>query len=244
MKTGNIGAVEYLHNNGKVQFAEVCDPNWWLQPTFMRRMIDNMTALVAATEPARDDLLRWYGDKRCYIIPDRLNLDHFPLRRKHQHADPVRFIWYGVSINRSALVGAVPVLERLKANGVNVELTILDNSPEILLGMTKHFPVYHTRWTLETENEIISAHDIALLPPYPGPWGVMKSNNKTLTAWSCGLPVTDGFDYYDLYNLSTNSRERQERANYGWQELNDKYTIDKTVQQWNEIINQEMSGNV
>jgi hypothetical protein len=241
MKTGELAIMEKIREFGKMQFIEVCDPNWWQQPDLMRKMIDNMTALVAATEPARDDLLKWYGtEKRCYIVPDRLNMAHFPKQRGHQHADPVRFIWYGVSINRGTLIGAIPVLERLKAAGVNVELTILDNSPEIPLGMSKMFPIYHTRWTLESENEIISAHDIALLPPYPGPWGKLKSNNKTLTAWACGLPVTDGFDYYDVYNLATNSRERAERAKVGWLKLNMGYLIEHTAEQWKHIINQEM----
>ena len=131
------------------------------------------------------------------------------------------------------------MLERLKVNGVNVELTILDDRPQDRL-VSEVFPIYHVKWSLAQEIDIISSHDIALLPPYPGPWGKIKTNNKKLTAWACGLPVTDGYDYYDTIELATRSDIRAERASEGWYQLQKNYTVEKTVEQWEAILDKEL----
>jgi len=240
MKTGDVDIMRKQRQSGAQVIVEVCDPNWWFMPNEMRELTDICTCVVAASEPAQADFLRWYGDKQIYIVPDRIELDVFPIRKeRHEPADPVKMIWYGMSNNRVALFGAFANLERLTANGVNLTLTICDNEPNSSLRVTDAFPIYYVEWSLKHENSIIAEHDIALLPPYPGPWGRLKTNNKTLTAWACGLPVTDGQEYYTLRTLATDEAARQINAAAGWKNLNRNYLTEHTAAQWLEIIETE-----
>lgn len=242
MKTGDVDVMRTLRQMGKLQFIEVCDPAWWWQPREQRALIDECTAIVAASEPTAKDILSWYGDKKCYVIPDRLNLAHYTTRRtEYALSAPLRFIWYGVAANRFVVSGAIPFLERLEAEGVKLSLTICDNYPDKQWTFTDRFPVYFTQWSLDRESEIIAAHDIAFLPKYPPPWGPLKTNNRALTAWACGLPVTDAENWLQLYTLATSATERRAQAEFGYELLVNHYTTEKTAQDWISIV-EELSA--
>lgn len=241
MKTGNVSEMARLKAGGKINIVEVCDPNWWFEPEVARQIFDQCHALVGATDAAVIDALEWYGqDIPSFVIPDRLHIDHYTERRVHQDVSPVRFVWYGVAANRVSLFGAVDALKRLHACGVPFELTILDNMPEQPWGFGPEIPVYHARWTIDTECQILAAHDIALLPPYPGPWGKLKSNNKQLTAWACDLPVATAQDWKALYRLATDWQYRQLVADDNRLELESYWHTAVTVRQWQFVLGEVM----
>jgi hypothetical protein len=192
----DLEIAQVLKAQGKRQYWDVCDPMWWWDPKESDAICALVDGVVTSNNNLEIDLERCLDDEvRTYTIPDRLEVEHFPLKREHSDLSPVRLIWYGIASNRVSLYAALANLERLAANGHRIELTIFDDHPEAEWCVTDAFAIYHTRWSLEKENAVIASHDIALLPPYPGPWGKVKSNNKTLTAWACGLPVWDGLDY-------------------------------------------------
>ena len=145
-----------------------------------------------------------WANIEAHVIPDRLKLAHYNKQRQHADVDPVRFIWFGSAQNRGALTAGFVTLSRLQADGFNVELTIMDDRPDLPLGYGPSCPVYFVRWQLDKEVEVIANHDIALLPPYPGEWGKVKSNNKVLAAWACGLPVETTHDYGPAYEMTFN----------------------------------------
>lgn len=210
-KNANAAVCARILEEGKQAWWDVCDPAWWWEPAMVDAIASNVTGVVASNHPLGMDFQEWSG-MECHMIPDRLELAHFPKRREHQAARPVRLIWYGVAVNRIALYAALANLERLVANGHSIELTIFDDRPDASFRMTNMFPIYQVQWRLEQENEIIASHDIALLPPYPGAWGEVKSNNKRLTAVACGLPVTTGTDYRDLEALVEDHEARGQMA--------------------------------
>jgi len=217
-----------------LHFWDVCDPSWWFKPQEIRPALQYFDGFVASNEGLRQEFENWSGCK-CHLIPDRLELSHYPRRKVHNYADPVRLIWYGAYQNRMSLFGALANIERLRANGYNVELTIFDDRPQEALTMLTA-PVYHISWELEKENEIIASHDIALLPKYPGAWGKVKSNNKVLTAWACGLPATDGEDYEWMSNLCAQSALRQQEADRRIEELKSNYDIRQSAEDWAKLI--------
>lgn len=210
-----------LHETGKKLFWDMCDPVWWWQPQDVRPCADLMTKVICSSEGLTEDFNQWYGRDLAVCIPDRLELSHYPLQRQHADVTPVRFIWFGIAANRIALWGGLANLERLVSNGYKIELTICDDRPEIPFQGTNLVSVYHIPWSLEKENEIISSHDVALLPPYPGAWGKVKSNNKALTAWACGLPVTDGQEYNEVEWLiqAKNRRLEWRMFDHRWHEV-------------------------
>jgi hypothetical protein len=136
--------------------------------------------------------------------------------------------------NRMAIWGAVPNLERLVASGYPIELTVCDDRPDVEWQITQAFPMYNVRWSLEKENQILSNHDIALLPPYPGPWGQVKSNNKKLTAYACGLPAVSGFDYDELV-LLMNPGVRQATADEGFALVAEEYQAQLSAIEWGTV---------
>ena len=172
-----------------------------------------------------------------FTIPDRLELSHFEGRRaEHTNDGPVRFIWFGMAQNRVSLYSALANLERLACNGYDIELTIMDDRPDTTFNATRYFPIYHTRWHLDQEVSVIAAHDIALLPPYPGPWGKVKSNNKWLTAWGCGAPPLDGLDYEYLKGMAEIPSARQGAAASGWGRIKQEYDIRQSAVEWDELL--------
>ncbi len=221
----------------KQHFWDVCDPLWWWNPDAARWIADRVAGVVCSSIGLQRDFMAWYGSgEKVHAIPDRLDLAHFPIRREHTDHRPIRFIWFGVSVNRVALYGAVITLSRAAANGYKVELTIYDDRPDFPFEPVNGFPIYHARWDVDHENEVIANHDIALLPKYPGPWGSVKSNNKWLTAWACGLPVTDGESYDQLWQLMDRADIRQREANVGHEKVQTLFAVDESVREWRAVL--------
>jgi len=198
---------------------DVCDPSWWFDPDRARAALGLVDGLTASTEALAADMVSWLPPDRRYlpveVIADCYEPRHFPLQAEHL-VHSLRFVWFGIYTNRVGLHAAQANLERLAANGYRVSLTVMDDAPQVeLVFLTKtNFPIYHVRWSLDRENQVLASHDVALLPSYPGPWGEMKSNNRSLSAWASGLPVASGLDYYHLERLC-DPRERAQFAALG-----------------------------
>lgn len=226
-----------LRAGGAACFWDVCDPSWWFNPADAREVLEYATAIVASNVGLANDFRQWsHGATPVYVIADRLLLSHYNRQARHAEREPVRLVWFGAAQNRMALYAAHANLDRLHANGHRVALTICDNAPHVPMDIEGSYPVYYTRWTLETEAATLAAHDVALLPPYPGPWGAVKSNNKTLSAWACGLPVTPGTDYEHTRALVTDVAYRREMGAAGRQEVERQWRVEQSARQWQELL--------
>lgn len=236
-KIANLDEMKAQRKAGATVVWDLCDPVHWWSPAMARNVFDTVNYIVASNENLAADCTQ-FSDRSVKTIPDRVELEHYKLQRKHVHprAEPVRFIWYGAGQNRFTLLGAIATLERLHADGISLELTIFDDHPNDQFTYTDSFPVYHTKWTTQTENQVIAAHDVAILPPYPGAWGKVKSNNKHLTAWACGIPVSDGEHYDTLQKLASFSTMRVEEAKAGRAMVLDRYDVRQSAAQWTELL--------
>ncbi len=235
-QAANEDVMRKLGEMGKRVYWDLCDPMWWWSPEFVEAIAPLCHRLVFSSRALEDDYLNWCSSETLITIPDRLDFDHFKQRAVLADRSPIRLIWYGVAVNRIALMAALANLERLAANGVKFELTIFDDRPEVQWLETDSFPVYHVRWSVEKEIDILTAHDIALLPPYPGPWGRVKSPNKKITAWACGLPVTTGEDYNELYDICHMLEMRVALANAGWREAETNWRAEQSAKDWEVLL--------
>lgn len=235
-KYGTPATQKELLDKGKQVWMDQCDPMWWFNDQkFMREMFENATGAVFSSDALRDDFLKWWdADYNAHTIKDRLELSHFSHKKSHYWTKPVRLIWYGVAQNRSALSGVWPNLSRLKVNGHHVLLTIMDDRPDIHVREHNDTPIMYSTWQLDKEPAMIGGHDIALLPPYPGPWGKVKSNNKAITAAACNVPVTDGLDYEELVRLMDH-KERDKDAQIQRTALPD-YDVQISAEEWEALI--------
>jgi glycosyltransferase involved in cell wall biosynthesis len=207
-------------NQGKRIYYDACDPVWWWQPQEVKEFLYHVDGVVCSNEDLVHDFRDWNKFAiSSKTICDRLELSHFPILRKHEEVSPVKLIWFGHPSNQWTINSIIPNLQRLEAEGFKIEFTIYGD------------------WKLEEENAVIASHDIAVLPSYPGPWGEVKSNNKTLTAWACGLPVTNGENYNELVELVMLSKYRQECADVGYKTLINLYQVEKSAQEWEVLLN-------
>lgn len=235
IKVANDEYVRSLQAAGKRVWWDVCDPVHWFSPDDARRMADAVNGLVFSNENLAEDFAEWYGNIEYSVIKDRIKLDHFELKRTHQPADPVKFIWFGAGQNRNALYGGLAFLERLKANGVNLSLTIMDDRPGEMW-IYSGFPIYHISWELDKENQVIAEHDIAILPQYPGPWGGLKSSNRIVTAHACNVPATTADSWEDFWNIATVTSIRAKRAERGLAWVQECYDVRQSAAEWKAIF--------
>lgn len=236
-KYGNPDIQAELIKQGKKVYLDQCDPMWWFNDQkLMHRLFDNAHGAVFSSKALMNDFLKWWGDDyNAVTIPDRLDFDHFDRQKKHHWISPVRFIWYGVSVNRVALGAAFANLTRLRVNGYNVSLTVMDDRPDMPVTEINDIPILYTQWELDKEVAQIAAHDIALLPPYPGPWGKVKSNNKALTANACNVPHTTGEDYEELVRMMDH-KYRKEYANQLLKVKGEYWDVQRSAEEWEAFI--------
>jgi hypothetical protein len=239
-KLVDVEAMRQARAHGTAIFWDVCDPSWWWNAADVRTVLELVTAVVASNEALADDLRAWADDGTpVHVIPDRLELAHYTRQRQHRYDRPARLIWFGASQNRAALYAAHTTLSRLQANDYAVALTICDNAPNTPMSeLEGDYPIYYTRWALDTEVATLTGHDIALLPPYPGPWGRVKSNNKALTAAACGLPVTTGCDYAELRELVADVSWRQGAGALARREVEQHWRVEQSAAEWQTLIGQ------
>lgn len=214
-------------------YWDVCDPSWWWEPERCRKIAMRVDGAVCSNEALALDFYKEMA-VAVHTIPDRLNLKHFQARRHfYQNDQTVRFVWFGVAVNRVAIFGGLANLERLATNSThNISLTIVDDRPDAPFTASNVFPIYHTRWTLDQEVEIIASHDVAFLPPYPGAWGRVKSDNKKRTAVACGLPVWDGQDLREGSRL-TSARQRETTV---METDTSDYDVSLSAEEWLKIL--------
>ncbi len=240
-KAATCEYVKQARGYGKV-ILDLCDPVHWFSPKEVIQLLPHIDGITASSEALAVDIQEWlqrYGDyKPVTCIPDRMNMDHYPIHRTHSDVHPVRFVWYGMAYNRVGLFEAHYTLCRLAAEGYQFELTIFDNAPGTKFIDDNTYPIYYVPWDLETENQVIAAHDIAILPNYPGEWGKVKSNNRTLTAIACGVPVVTSnlIDYYYIRSLILRVEERRKLLAEQTVEYADYFDMQQSADEWLDFI--------
>lgn len=241
-KLVDVALMQRLRDDGAIIVWDVCDPAWWFNPNDAEEAADAAHAVVASSRSLADDFTEWNGRSARYIR-DRVLLSHFSRQVEHRDTSPVRLIWFGAGQNRVALHAAAANLSRLRANGHAVTLTIFDDAPHVPVGyLESDMPIHYVRWALHQENEVLAAHDIALLPPYPGPWGAVKSNNKAITAMAAGLPVTDGTCYQELWRFVTSPSTRAENGRAGRILVEELYNVEQSAADWTALIEELQHG--
>lgn len=210
---------------GDVRVADICDPEF-LDPRKVTRLhahLDRMDAVVVPTEPLAEWFRRWLPT--C-VIPDRLDLEAHELRTGDEEPyfpGEVGLVWLGGWQNYATLETMLPII-------TTAGLPLVTIADQLYPGLP------FVRWEgVEQANEWIKRFDILLNPQPPGsPWKY-KSNNKTLTAWACGVPVAhDVRELYELLDLTPEERFAlgQERR----REVEERWDVRLSVEQWKRVL--------
>jgi len=219
---------------GKRVFLDLCDPEWWLKDTkeLLLKYLPYFEKIIVSSEKLSIDFFQTFGVQPVWID------DRFPFIfgvREHQKVAVVKLVWFGSTGNRAPCLNQIgETFHRLIAEGIKFELLIIDGEPK-----TPYLPnpwIQHIQWSRDSLHQILTSCDIALLPPYPGPWGTMKSNNKIATAYWAGLPTHRGIDYFSLKALIEDWKLRQKVGKANRKIAENNFEIHKSISQWQELV--------
>lgn len=223
---------------GKHIIWDICDPIWWWYPASdFLALAKYCSAFVVISKGLQEDLKRDMGIDSV-VIPDRL-----PFRdgwKVHKPVEEPVMGWCGHSSNRiPVMYGMGIVWNRLAIDEVKCKVRLIDENPHA--GQIKATPNYehmmeYEEFNWETEHEQMMRCDVALVPPYPLPWGRMKGEIKSTVASWAGLPVTDGNNYPALKKLLKDWTVRQYFGQANRAEAEDLYEIHKSVDQYKELL--------
>lgn len=215
-KVINKDFMEQVKELDRKIILDFCDPVWWFNPNEVLNVIPLADTITFSSRQAKDDFMLWYLTQSYNRVPSVGYIPDcvYPPEKKAEMIDKkfLRLIWFGASQNRSGFQSVLPDLYRLHAHDFRFSVTIFDDQPgQTMSGFP--FPIYHANWSLETETPILTEHDIAVVPDYPGRWGTIKSNNRRWTANLHGLPVMTGTeDIEHLFNLFSSADFRQSKV--------------------------------
>lgn len=227
--------IQTLKSQSRKIVWDLCDPDWWLYPREHERMAQHVDAVVCSTRALADDFATEFPYHSPWVIIDRQDPEFHSTVKQHAPTASPTLVWFGWAQNRSALHGTFGVLEKAWAHGRRFTLVILDEKPDNRMDFFS-FPVQHRKWTLERFHEDLLSADIALLPPYPGPVGRLKSDNKKATAGWAGLPVVDGFDYLKLCELIDSADERRRAGLEARRMAETQHDVRQSVEEWKRLI--------
>lgn len=225
---------KFIQHFGGIKILDICDPDWRDTPDiFIKETLDAVDAVVTSSQPLAD-YLQTMTDTKCLEIKDRFDLDEFPARKKH-FSEAKTAGWFGYSHNAETIRFAVPSLE---ARGMKLLIISNEdpaawrwaNKPEQFQKNNYKFVKYHDDLQART---ILQQADLAVLPKGNRPFDKFKSENKTIVAELCGLPVIRDSDELDKM-MSGPAREKYIESVYN--KLKADYRVEKSVEEYKELI--------
>ena len=228
--------VELARSFPGIKILDLCDPDWLAQQPVVE-MAQECDAVTTSTQ-ALADYIGKYTDKPCLHIKDRIDFNENS-QKKTEHAEKIKSaVWYGYSHNAKALQS---VLGSCRKRGI--ELTAISDR-------TVRDADTWVKYDRDTINDEIIKHDVVILPPPGGNVGKFKSENKTVNAWSLGMPVVcfgsyhEDFEkaYGELANLTFDNLEtkeaREQEAQTRLALVKAEYDVKKSVAEYQQLISE------
>lgn len=219
--------VEHAKNFKGIKILDMCDPDFmdWGYP--IKEMIEECDAVTTSTQ-ALADAIQSFTKKPVICIPDRMDLD-FHKGRKYHSGTAKWAVWFGYSTGFEMLK---PVCHFLKKFNLNL-IVIADQGFVIPSSYRDSIEIKNLPWNVDTINDDILQGDIVLNPQGTrGKWRY-KSNNKTLTAWSLGMPVAHDVEALERF---IDPEERRKEVDLRLQEIKDKWDVKYSVQGYKDLI--------
>lgn len=238
----HVPLFEKAHSKGIPVVWDVCDPIWWWDPR-TRREAQRVDFIVASNDglaaAARKDL-----KKPTICIPDRHKIDAFGVKT-HGPTDIPALLWHGHQATEAKLWMCTAQLAKLTADGVRFKLIIIvDGEPHVPKALsdwnwvkTMGDTIQFVKWTWPgCYKDGLRLADVGLMPPYPGIWGGLKSNNSTVCFWMAGVPVTTGESLAELRSLLGDWKLRERLGKQLRAVAVRDWCIEKSVEDWKRLV--------
>ena len=219
-----------MKNSPAIKIVDICDSDWTRRPSkmYLNQILSHADAFTFPTEKYLDYFSAFFPDKPTMVIPDRMDLSLIKQVKKHE-GKAKGVVWFGYSHNAGVLKQAIPTLKHM-----GLKLTIISDDMRIFLGDLAEKNLFNfIKYNSETVyNDIVENGDIVLLPPHNVSSGGLpyaakfKSNNKTTTAWACGMPVATNAEQLEFF-LEAEAREKEKNERLAL--VKEKYDIKLSV---------------
>lgn len=213
-----------------VKILDLCDPDW-LENKPVFEYVDWVDAVTTSTEPLAEFVRKLRPNKIVKCIPDRVYLpEAIPIKTKHSPSLK-RLAWFGYYHNFYYLYST---FDELIKRGIEL-ITISNAECEAPTVYRNKLKITHIPYSYDTVNREIIKADAVLMPETKtNERGKYKSNNKTLQAWSLGMPVIKVPEDLDRL-MSKEAREKESREKR--KEIEEKWDVQSSVAEYQELIN-------
>lgn len=211
-----------------IKILDVCDPDWFSYHFWLKATVDAVDAVVCPTKEMQT-FIQQLTDKPVRVIKDRFDVSEFPTPKVHtKKAKDV--VWFGYSHNAEILRDVVFSCYKRKLN-----LTIIsDSDPELWQVHDEFKPYYRFKpYKQETIYEELKKADICVMPKGNRPQDRFKSENKTIIARLCGLPVAANSEELDEL-LEPEAREKDKSKWYD--KVRAEYDCINSVNEYKQLI--------
>lgn len=214
---------------------------------------------VSVIEDAVDEIAQPSGAAGPPALRNRLQFGHQRLfELAHRAAPGRRLVWFGNHAAHEAGGGIDALIElgaRLNRHHAQapLTLTVISNHREKYHGLRTpwRFPSIYQDWSTGSFAALVARHDVAIVPAHPTPFGICKSSNRLVTAFSLGVAVAAGaipayepfrglavLDDWEegLQALMDDAGERARRVQQAKAIIASHYTLDVISGQWAALI--------
>lgn len=212
-----------------VKILDLCDPDW-LENRPVFEFVDMVDAVTTSTEELAIYVRKIRPGKLVRCIPDRVFLpEATPV--KTEHSDSLRkVVWFGYSHNSHYL--SITYDELVKRGIELIAISDRDFDPPMMY--RGKLLITNIAYNYANINKEIIKYDAVLMPQYLGDERAKyKSNNKTLQAWSLGMPVIKVPEDFDKF--STKEAREQESISRR-KEIEDKWDVKYSVDEYRKLI--------
>lgn len=215
-----------------IKILDICDPDW-LEGALIRETIDAVDAVTCPTQPLADFLANM-TDKPIKVIKDRFDVAEFPTPKIH-HGKLKTIVWFGYQHNADVLKLAMP---SIAARLLKV-IIISDGDPGVHRWAGMKYEEYCTYYKYDQKAlyRHLQEADIAVFPQGFRPQDKYKSENKTVIAKLCGLPVATNAEEIDAL---MEAADRNQAVRDFYDKTRKGYNCKRSVEEYKLLI-QEIS---
>lgn len=212
-----------------IKILDLADPDW-LENKPVFEFIDLADAVTTSTQALADYIQKMRPKMLVKCIPDRIYLpEATPI--KEDYGDTLKtLVWFGYSQNTHYLYSAFDQLINM-----DIELIIISNTPfEPSLMYKGRLKLKNIPYNYETLNKELIKYDAVLMTdPVGDERAKYKSNNKTLQAWSLGMPVIKVPADLDAMRSPEARKAEGMRVR---KEIEEKFDVKYSVKEYQQII--------
>jgi hypothetical protein len=236
----DIALAKRLKQANRFIIFDLTDPQWDLDHYVdsidgnFAQMVDLADLVTVPTQVLKDYFLKQFPSKEVSIIKDRIDLDVYDKIKLHRPRNTYQILWTGSYCNLCSMELARNDLERLGKEFSIKLLCIYDQINNYRIKPFDNIKVETMEWTHDLViNELLKS-DLSINPKFDNHWKSYKSDNKTMMAWSLGVPCVERNFYKEIKKYLNDHDLRNREANVKRAIIEKEYDSKLTMQEWEE----------